>query len=224
MTSSAQSRSHDAEAQFLEGLRAQYASQGFTFIVDPAPAQLPGFLGTYRPDAIAQKPGANIAIEVKRQPSTGGQRLLQEIRRLFDGHPDWQFTVAYMGTDPLQALAIPAPTSVSIRRRMDEVSALAAQGQRRAAFVMAWALLEATLHKLSPESESRPRTPGTVVQTLAMLGHIDPQTERRVRALIELRNRIVHGDLEAEPTDEQIDMVLLAISETLDDGPVRAEN
>jgi hypothetical protein len=36
-----------------------------------------------------------------------------------------------------------------------------------------------------------------------------------MRALIELRNRIVHGDLNAEPTSAQVELVLSAIRGTL---------
>jgi uncharacterized protein YutE (UPF0331/DUF86 family) len=215
MTSSAQSWQHDLEVQFLERLRARYAEQGFSFIIHPTPAQLPDFFGTYRPDAIAQKPGINIAIEVKRRPTPEVQRSLQEIRRLFDRHPEWQFTVSYMGSDPLLSLAIPVASPAAIRSGIGEVKTLLEQGQRRAAFIMAWSLLEAALHRLDNETGTRPRTPGTVIQTLAMLGYFDPETERRIRPLIEVRNRIVHGDLQAEPPAEAVQQLLSAITETL---------
>jgi uncharacterized protein YutE (UPF0331/DUF86 family) len=62
---------------------------------------------------------------------------------------------------------------------------------------------------------SRPRTPGTVVQTLAMDGYIAPDTERRMRELIALRNQIVHGDVVAEPAAEDVNLVLTAVEEIL---------
>ena len=215
MTSSAQVWPRDTGSQFMEHLRAQYVEQGFTFTVQPQRAQLPEFLGSYQPDAIAQKPGINIAVEVKQTASPGTQRSLQDIRRLFEGHPDWQFTVAYIGSNPLKSLAIRPATPAAIRKRMNEVTELFDQGHRSAAIVIAWSVLEAAVHRIDNEASGRPRTPAMVVQTLAQLGYIEPTIERRMRALIELRNKIVHGDLDAEPAKADVDLVLFAIAKTV---------
>src|SRR5205085_298735 len=98
------------------------------------------------PDALAQKSGSNIAIEVKRHNTSATQYSLQKIRRLFDGHPDWQFNVVFVGSEPLQPVTIPSAPPGVIRARMDEVRRLSGEGHHRAAFVMAWSLLEAALH------------------------------------------------------------------------------
>jgi uncharacterized protein YutE (UPF0331/DUF86 family) len=215
VSSPAQAWSQEAEVQFLEGLRSRYEGEGFSFTIAPDPAELPAFLAGYKPDALARKPGLNIAIEVKRHQSPVTQKRLQDIRRLFEGHPEWQFNVVFMGTEPLQSVTIPPAPPAAIRKRMEEVAALNAGGHHRAAFVMAWSLLEAALHSIGGETISKPRTPGTVVQTLAMNGYIEPEMERRMRALIELRNRIVHGDLNVEPTSSDVELVLSAIQQTL---------
>jgi REase_AHJR-like/Protein of unknown function DUF86 len=218
VSSSAQAwsqESQESEAQFLEGLRSRYEAEGYTFTIAPDRANLPSFLGAYEPDALAQKPGLNIAIEVKRHPSPAVQKRLQDIRRLFEGHADWRFNVVFIGTEALQWVTIPPAKLATIRKHMDEVAGLKADGHRRAAFVMAWSLLEAALHSIVGETTSKPRTPGTVVQTLAMNGYIEPDMERRMRALIGLRNRIVHGDLNAKPTSTDVDLMLSAIRAAL---------
>ncbi len=204
----------ETETQVIENLRRRYENDGFTFTAEPSAAQLPDFLGSYRPDALAQKPGRNVVIEVKQRQTPSAERALTDIRRLFDGHADWQLQVVVTGTDPLQALKIPIAAPATVRGGIAEVRALAAQGHRAAAFITAWSVLEAAFRAVDGEP-SRPRTPGTVVQTLAMNGTIDPDTERQVRGLIDLRNRIVHGDLSAEPAPSEIDLVLSAIEQTL---------
>jgi uncharacterized protein YutE (UPF0331/DUF86 family) len=98
---------------------------------------------------------------------------------------------------------------------LEEVRALEEQGHHRPAFVMAWSLLESALQSVSDDVTSKPRTPGTVVQTLAMNGYIAPDTERRMRGLIALRNQIVHGDVIAEPAADDVNLVLAATEETL---------
>ncbi|TIN24035.1 hypothetical protein [Mesorhizobium sp.] len=205
----------EIERQALEELRAQYTEKGFTFIAHPSPEQIPAFLGNYRPDAIARKPGTNVVIEVRQRPSPTKELSLQDIRRLFEGQSEWQFVISYGGSDSLTSGIIPAASQQAIRERMAEVRNLAALGQRRAAFVLAWSLLEASLIRVDKEQGRRPRTPGTVIQTLAMLGYISPEIEPKLRPLIAVRNRIVHGDVNLEPSVEDLETVLDAISQAL---------
>lgn len=207
--------SQEAEVRFLERLRSQYEADGFTFTVSPERSDLPDFLGSYVPDAIARKGDISIAIEVKRYQTPATQTSLRKIRRLFEGHDDWRFNVVFAGGEDLLPEVIPSMPPAEIRRRMDEVAALVDLGHRQAAFLLAWSLLEAVLNSQSREQTGRPRGAGTVVQSLAMNGLIGPETERRLRGLVDLRNRIVHGDLSAEPTSAEVQVVLLAIDETL---------
>lgn len=215
MTSYAQSLPLEAELQVIESLRARYENEGFTFTVHPNAAQIPAFLSSYRPDAIAQKPGKNVAIEVKLRQNSSTERALTSVRRLFDGHADWQFHVVFMGGDPLQWVMIPTAQPEMLRNSVNDVHVLMTQGHRRAAFIMAWSLLEAAFRSLDGEKTSRARMPATIVQTLAMNGYIKPDVERRLRALIDLRNRIVHGDLVVEPALEDIEVILAAVDKTL---------
>jgi uncharacterized protein YutE (UPF0331/DUF86 family) len=205
----------DAKVQFLEGLRSQYEERGYEFVIHPSKLDLPPFLSSYQPDAIARKSGHNIAIEVRSRGRSTDQQKLQSIRKLFEGHPDWQFTVAYSGSDLQYGNILPVMDKVSILDRALETKELARTGHLRAAFVTAWSVLEAGLNSVLPEADKRPRTPGTVVQTLAMNGYITQEVEQRLRQLIQLRNRIVHGDLRAEPTEADVDLLLSALDSTL---------
>jgi hypothetical protein len=217
MDSAAQSQASYTERAFLSNLSSQYVERGYRFVIEPGPENLPSFLGRYKPDAVALKPGDNLAIEVMQSPRPATERSLKEISRLFDGHDDWHLVVNYIGNDPLKRMTIPVASPADIRQQIGELQMLATQGQLRAAFVMAWSLLEASLHRIESDEGKRPRTPGTVVQSLAMLGYIEPDLEQRVRPLINLRNRIVHGDVEAQPSPDDIRTVLLAIEQALAD-------
>jgi len=215
VTSYAQSWQAETEREFIESLRARYEQEGFAFTAPPHAAELPDFLGSYVPDALAQRAGRNVVIEVKRRQSPSTERALRDIRRLLEGHSDWQLHVVFMGDDPLQLATIPPAGPETVRGRVKEVRSLIAQGHRRPAFLMAWSLLEAALRTLDGEATSRARTPGTVVQTLAMNGYIEPEMEQRMRALISVRNQVAHGDLTVEPTVSDVELVLSAIEETL---------
>jgi hypothetical protein len=205
----------DSEREALDALRARYESEGFTFIAEPGADQLPDFMAGYRPDALARKPGQNVAIEIKHRQSAATERRLQDIRRLFDGHKDWRFHVFFSGDNQPRPLTIPVASEEAILGRGDALRSLVAAGHRQAAFVMAWSLLEAALQRVDKDSGDRPRTLGTILQILTMNGHIGGDTERRLRKLIDLRNRIVHGDVAAEPTADDVDVVLSAVDEIL---------
>ncbi|PXW65260.1 hypothetical protein [Methylobacterium sp. B4] len=205
----------DAERQFIDTLRRRFEEEGFAFTAEPDPKQLPSFLGSYVPDALAQKAGSNIVIEVKQQPSLTSQRALSDIKRRFDGQPDWQFRVFYRGSDPHSADTIAPVAPDVVRRAVEDVRRLTTQGDRRAAFIMGWSLLEAALRARRDGAESQARMPGTVVQTLAMDGMIEPETERRLRHLVPLRNRLVHGDLAFEPTAGDVETILTTVDEVL---------
>ncbi|WP_035201412.1 HepT-like ribonuclease domain-containing protein [Agrobacterium tumefaciens] len=216
MTLSSQSAT-EFERKALEKLRDQYEAKGFEFVMRPGKELTPPFLGSYQPDAIASKDNSKIAIEVKQQYSPAAERSLSQIRKLFEGHPEWEFVISYGGNDPQATVVMPQASQALIARRLLEVEALSEQGNYRAAFVLGWALLEASLHRLQGEEGKRPRAPGTVVETLASLGYVTPETERRLRPLIALRNRIVHGDLEIEPTGDDVSAILDALGQALAD-------
>ncbi|TGD97103.1 HepT-like ribonuclease domain-containing protein [Methylobacterium nonmethylotrophicum] len=218
MTPSLRSRDGEAERRFVETLRARYEQAGFSFQAEPDADQLPDFLEGYRPDAIARKPGENVAIDVRRGPGPS-EPPLPAVRRLFEGHPDWRLHVAFMASDPLKAFPIPRADPAEIRVQEAEVRALHAAGHRRPAFVLAWALLEAAL-RATRDGADRAHSPGTVVQALAMNGLVDPETERDLRALVPLRNRIVHGDLAVDPSDHDIALVLAAVRAVLSEEAV----
>lgn len=222
MSSQAQSWQQESEASFLESLRTRYEDEGYSFVVQPSSESLPAFLCGYRPDAIAQKSGRNVAIEVKQTPTSYNERKLSEIRKLFEGKSDWKFHVVFLGDDPLQSVNIPAMSYSEVLSRTGEVHDLAANGHRRAAFIVAWALLEAALRALDAKSDGRLRSPGTVVQTLAMHGHLDPDTEQHLRRLVDVRNRVVHGDLVTEPSAADVDLVLSAVGQALSADPSRS--
>ena len=159
MTSYAQSWQAETEREFIESLRARYEEEGFTFTAHPDAAKLPDFLGSYIPDALAQKAGRNVVIEVKRRQTPSTERALRDIRRLFEGHSDWQLHVVFMGADPLQLVTIPPAGPETVRTRIKEVRTLIAQGHLRPAFLMAWSLLEAALRTLDGEATNRAAHP-----------------------------------------------------------------
>lgn len=206
----------DAEAAYLETMRAHYEGRGYDFVVKPHRSQLPDFLLPSAPDAIATKPGDNIVIGLVSRAQPAARPSLTAIRDAIKDRPDWQLTVVHMGGDRFDVRELPVVDRNEILRRVGEVERLAREDHTEAAFVMAWGLLEAALNSLHPDADKRPRRPGTVIQTLSMNGHITYEEERALRPLIGLRNQIVHGDLGAVPTADDVHQVLMAVRTALE--------
>ena len=203
------------EMRFLEGLRPRYEQGGYQFLVNPDTSILPAFFSSYRPDAIAIKDGKKIAIEIKSRSTEASRNSIERIRKLLSDHPEWELLVAYVGSEFSQSSRLPAPAVSDVAGRISEVRELA-RTHPRAAFLVAWRLLEAALNAVMPDADKRPRRPGTVVEALAMDGYISSETEASLRSLVDVRNRVVHGDLNVEPSEMDVAKVLDAVISTLD--------
>ncbi|MDN2580731.1 hypothetical protein [Aquibium sp. ELW1220] len=212
----------DAETEFLESMRPYYEGLGYHFKVHPLRTEVPGFLASHLPDAVASKEDGGIVVKLVSLLPRTLQPSVVELRNLIKERPEWQLTVAHMGGDPSGKHEMPVVGKDPILLRADEAEQLAADGHVAAAFVLGWSLLEATLNSLHPSADKRPRTPGTVVQTLSMNGDISYEMEKVLRPLIDLRNRVVHGDLDAMPSLDDVDQVLTAVRTALTEPAVDA--
>lgn len=182
----------EQEADFLQTLRSEYEGRGYRFYIHPTEHHLPSFLASYRPDAIAISPKESIVIEVKARREASNEPRLSKIARLIEKQPGWKLKIYY------RAATIPrlydVPTKNSVKEQLTEAEKLFASGHARAAFIIAWAALEAAARAANPSDErGRVMMPRELVEWLAYEGHIDPSASRQLRDLIPLRNAIVHG-------------------------------
>lgn len=188
--------SAESEARVLEVLRDRYERAGYTFAHHPDGEPLPQFMAGYLPYAIARKGDLSIAIEVKSRKITPQANRLKDLAARFNGHPDWQLHVVY--ADELEQETAPAPDRSEILARLTAIEVMAANDNRDAALVLAWAALEATARVIAKEAlEELPQTPREALQVLEHLGRIDYPTAQAIRRSLNLRNQVVHGDFTA---------------------------
>jgi uncharacterized protein YutE (UPF0331/DUF86 family) len=202
------------EERVFNRLRPRFEELGYEFTVQPDGGLLPGFLDGYVPDAIATRADDRVVMEIKGSHARDSERIL-ELRRRFEGQTDWRLTVIYGIDDVPHDMIIPMPEIQAVREKSSEVRAMVERGYVPAALVMAFSLLESALHLVSASEERRPKKPGTVVQELAMDGLIDGPVEERLRSLIDLRNRIVHGDLSRDVAARDVVLVLAAVDRAI---------
>lgn len=188
--------SAESEARVLETLRDRYEREGYTFAHHPVGETLPHFMSGYVPYAIARKGDLSIAIEVKSRKIMPQASRLKDLAARFKGQPEWQLHVVY--ADELEQETAPAPDRTEILARLTAIEAMAANDNRDAALVLAWAALEATARVIAKEAlEEPPHTPREALQILEHLGRIDYPTAQAMRRSLNLRDQVVHGDFTA---------------------------
>ena len=202
------------EERVFNRLRPRFEELGYEFTAQPDGSLLPGFLDGYVPDAIATRADDRVVIEIKGSHASGSDKILA-LRRRFEGQTDWRLTVIYGSDDVSQDMIIPMPEIEAVRNRSSEVRAMVESGYVHAALVMAFSLLESTLHLVTSSDGGRPKKPGTVLQELAMNGLIDRPFEDRLRSLIDVRNGIVHGDLARKVAAGDVDFMLAAVDRAI---------
>jgi uncharacterized protein YutE (UPF0331/DUF86 family) len=197
----------ESELKFLESLRTQYESDGYQFYIHPPRSILPSAIGAYQPDAIAIKPGKeSIAIEVK----TGGKKsenALSIIKDIISNIENWDLKIYYRPSLISEESLRIAPTS-SIDHAIREVNELRNSNHLQAAFLMAWATIEAIARALLPKQLGRPQSPARVVESLATDGLLTPTDADNLRSLIRLRNVLAHGQIDSEVQPDEIDQII----------------
>jgi uncharacterized protein YutE (UPF0331/DUF86 family) len=189
--------------QVLGRLVPQLEAEGYTVYLQPSRQLLPAFMEGYIPDAIALKPKKNLAIEVIVE---GSSSKLKEDRLMsrFEKTADWELRVYYVRpterTDALQTM-----TKETINASIASVETLISEGQPQAALLIAWATFEALGRTLSPDEFARPQTPRRLIELLASDGFITPSEADVLRSLADIRNQLVHGQL-----NQTVDLIKLS--------------
>ncbi|WP_174802699.1 hypothetical protein [Martelella limonii] len=195
------------ESQVLENIAERLESEGFRVFIEPRGPVVPDFLKTMQPDIIALKNGEKLIVEVKKraEPEGGSAKRWSE---LLADHPDWKLRLVAL--DSSEANALPSVSLDVVKRRLSEVNELA-EKHPQAAFLLAWASLEALARATSATQFEKPQSPGRIVEVLAQDGYFTPTEADALRALSNRRNRLIHGDLDSDLTAEDVRRLLAII-------------
>jgi hypothetical protein len=186
-----------------------YQRRGYSVEVEPAPRTLPDFLLGFRPDALALREGENVVIEVEVGRRSGSESKLAALRRQIGAQAGWRLDVIYAPGDMTSADVLPANVGQLVATVAD-VRRLVDLKQHKAAFLLAWSALEGATRFRSGEERATMSSAGAV-EWLAMHGYLDAPQAGRVRCLLALRNRLAHGDLAADPTSNDFEILLSVI-------------
>ncbi len=186
---------HDAK---VSELAREYASKGYEVFRDPETSLFPFDTFGYRPDLLARKGDENVMVEVK-STATGAPidrfvELVEEVQR----HETWDFVLVTF--EDVEVAPIPEggdalPTWDQLRDRIGRAERLLRAKEAEAAFLSLWIALEGMLRREARESAlpiDRLPTSGLIdyLQTYGVLSYAQHES---AMALLEVRNRVVHG-------------------------------
>ena len=186
------------EVEVTQRVVSDLESEGYDVMVQPGKLAVPSFLGDYRPDLIARRNDKNLIIEIKRRVSGASERL-QKIAELVRGRPDWEFRIIWIEPNS-SSVPLSVQERALLKRRLAESRSLADIGHTEPALLTAWATLEAVARSLLQDHFRRAQSPGRLIEILASGGYLTPTEADRLRALANVRNRFIHGELEMKIT------------------------
>ncbi len=200
----------------LERVGHDYQRKGYEFTLYPKPGELPDFLKDYGPDAVATSNAGSVVISVNRfgEEQAPLVELAGEIRR----HPGWRLDVVFP-EKPHPKLPIHDADEIAMRlpaaRRMFD------QGERAAALLLLWSLLEAAtrlqLATLGVERNSFSTTTA-LAKDLVAHGLVDDHDQADVEDLGQLRDRLGHGVFDRDVSEEQFTRLCNIVGAVLHGG------
>lgn len=206
------------ERDLLGLLKEQYEAEGYSFYEYPEDRLLPPELRKLHPDALAIRDGERVIVEVKPRGGSASEATLA-LARAIERMPNWTFRLIVADQLAADLPSPAAPDLKALQREYETAEQLALSGFNKAAFISLWSFLEA-LARFAAERENKDKPPArllpkTTISYLEDEDLIAEEKARELRDLIALRNRIVHGDLEAEVEPRALNAIKAAGNEAL---------
>lgn len=186
------------ERHALEPVADQYRQEGYTVVLRPTGSTLPGFLAGFEPDMIARKNGEGVVVQVTLKEELRTEPELSHLVGVVNAEPGWRFDLVVLNPKKWPddvASAAAEPTDADIHRLIHEASNLVHLQVPRAAFVTAWAAVEAAMREVA-RKQSIPlerNSPRFVLNTLYSEGVLSRADAERLQESLELRNAAIHG-------------------------------
>ena len=213
----------ETEAEVLRNLTPELQAQGYDVYFRPSRVVLPAFFNDYSPTVLAIRTRANaesdknLAIEIVRLPKSP-KKPAEELRRALESRTDWEFRLIVI--NPASLHETPGIQSdEAIRKRIQEIERLVAEQHNEPALLLAWSVFEAVGRKLMADQFRRSQTSTRLLQVLAANGHLTPDEADDVRGLAEKRNALVHGELQIEVTQKELERFLSILASLLNVVP-----
>jgi hypothetical protein len=197
----------------LERVAQQYRNEGYDVTLLPKGDHLPAFAAGFRVDLLATRRDENVLVRVLRTRSE--LQADPEVPRQADvtnQHAGWRYDVVILyHDDPVRRAGGGEPTVEQIQEMLDEAERVAPCAAYRAAFVLAWAALEAVLRRLARpaglggDSDTQP---AVLMRELYVNGHLSHEDFVHLDQLRQLRAAIIHGLVPPSVDAEKVQTIL----------------
>ncbi len=199
-----------AEQIMIERVADQYRKDGYRAQVRPATADLPDFLGGFRPDVPAEREGERVVVAIRTR-----RELAEDPRTIFAndavyGRPGWRMDVLVSGegTPPFEPPAdAEEPTAADLDAMLRSARRLLAMGEVDAAYLIGWGAVEAAVRTVArTNGVAVPRTSSAVdvLKTAYGNGLLSPDEYARLRDAAAVRNAIAHGLRSVDATEPEL--------------------
>ena len=210
------------ESQRVTELANEYTAKGFDVIIPRSSKDNPVFLRKYPyiPDLIATSSKENLVIEVKSHETAGTLGTLSDIAEKVNSQPSWKFVLVLTNPRNISAkepLWTPSTAKAIALLEKSNAMGLSDQTHTEAAFLFAWAALEAALHSMaeSEKSSQTPRSVWTLVRDAAMHGNIGRSDSNELNHLFKKRNSLLHAGDESPPSGSDVNRLKEVVHELL---------
>jgi len=194
------------EREELDRLRPKLEGDGFQIIEEPK-IRFPEALRSYRPDFLAKRGDEYLAIEIKQKRTAASTAAINRLERVFANVPNWTLYVHFVDKDNVGA-GLKSQNAQTIREGFQEVRNAISHRNLRSAFLLSCASFEAAGRALHSRIFSKPQSPGRVITVLAERGYLEPQSAEALRKAAAKRNALIHGELDADISIDDVELVL----------------
>jgi hypothetical protein len=213
----------------LQNVAERYRHEGYDVALRPTGSDLPGFLAHFAPDMIARKNGDNVVVQVRLKEELGGDQALSHLAGVVNAQPGWRFDLVVLNPrrwpDEVPSEAAELGDS-GITALVEEAAKLIELQLPRAAFVTAWAAVEAAMREAARRQgiSLERNDPRFVLTTLYSGGLLSREQYEQLSELLGLRNAAVHG-LQTNPlSPEQVDALIGIVKHLLNAEPTAADS
>lgn len=194
------------ESKYIQGIQRKikeiakdYKDKGYKVIIEPEHSVIPDFLRNFQPDLIATSESENVVVEVKSSDSKTNFKQLEELANIVNAQENWRFELVFTNPKTKTGLSndLVLLDNEKISQRITELQNLLNTKNIDSAFLLGWATLEASIRiKLISLNENRDniqKPPLHLLKNLFSFGILNQSQLRKLEALNQNRNKIIHG-------------------------------
>ncbi len=186
--------------QEIQRMADRYAAQGYAVTVRPGPDDLPAFAHDFRVEIVGRRGAEGVLVAVKKsRREFAADPAMSGYAEAVAGHPDWRFDIVLVEREDPKFRDISDARDFSgeeIDKSLADAVSIAGLGFGRAATITAWAGLEAAMRmrlRAGGEAAGWGTPPREMLNELYSSGLLSADEFRRLGALTQFRNQIVHG-------------------------------